>query len=139
MNTTSPRHKIKDMIIFLAMIAMLILISQLAKAQGDDKIISYVAAQGPEIVDYPNIDAFTNQVMGAYINDGEEGIDICLKKDSISWYAGVDLYLSQNQEDIFEAMQEDEHATYKEKDIKKATISIVSTRSHTLVMVYSFR
>lgn len=139
MNTTSPRHKIKDMIILLAMIAMLILISQLAKAQGDDKIISYVAAQGPEIVDYPNIDAFTNRVMGAYINDGEEGIDICLKKYSSSWYAGVDLYLSHHQEDIFEAMQDDEHATYKEKDIKKATISIVSTRSHTLVMVYSFR
>jgi hypothetical protein len=139
MNVITPQNKIKDLIIILAMIAMMVFISQLAKAQVDDQIISYVASQGPEIADYPNISVFTKRVMIAFINDGEKGLDLCLKKYSNSWYAGVDLYLSQDPDDIYEAMQEDEYATYKKKDITNATISIVSTESHTLVMVYSFR
>lgn len=138
--TISPRHKIKDLIILLAMVAMLIILSQMAKAQDlKPSVTSYVALQGPQIVPCVKADNATEVILSAFTNDGEYGLDKALNGSDSSWYYGADVYLASDEEALLSTIQADQKASYKEKGVKKATVSVASDGEYMLVMIYSFR
>ena len=132
--------KLKDAIILLAFITMLVALSKLAQAQDiKPTVTSYVALQGPQIVSSVRADITTQAVLSAFTNDGEYGLDKALNGADSSWYSGADVYLASDEEAILATIRGDQNATYKEKGIKKATVSVASDGEYVLVMIYSFR
>lgn len=131
--------KIKDAIILIAMITF-ILAAYAASAQDiKPQVTSYVAAHGPEIVPCLKADVLTDAIFNAFTSEGEYGLDRVLTDADDSWYAGADVYLASDYEALISTIQADVNAAYKEKSIKKATISVASDGEYVLVMIYSFR
>lgn len=140
MTTASQPNKLKDAFIILVMIAIMILLSHLAKSQDlKPSVTSYVATQVPQIVSSVKADITTEAILSAFINDGEYGLDKALNSEDSSWYSGADVYLASDEEAIMATILDDKNATYKEKGIKKATVSVASDGEYVLVMVHSFK
>lgn len=131
--------KIKDAIILIAMIAF-ICAAYAASAQDlRPEVASYVAAQGPQIVPSLRADVFTDAIFSAFNSNGEYGLDKVLNESDDSWYAGVDVYLDSDYHVLISTIMSDMKSTYREKGIKKATISVASDDEYVLVMIYSFK
>ena len=139
MTTTRP-DKFKDAIILLVMIALLIVLSTMAKAQDiKPAVTSYVALCGAQIVSSTRADGMAEAILSSFISDGEYGLDKVLHGSDSSWYSGADLYLASDEEAMMATIRDDKNATYKEKGIKKATVSVASDGEYVLVIIYSFR
>jgi len=131
--------KIKDAIILIAMITFILAAYAASSQDIKPEVSSYVASHGPEIVSSLRADVFTDAIFSAFISDGEQGLDRVLNETDNSWYAGADVYLASDYEALISTIMADEKASYREKDIKKATISVASHEEYVLVMIYSFR
>lgn len=131
--------KIKDAIILIAMISF-ILAAYAAGAQDiKPEVTGYVAAHGPQVVPCLKADLLTDAIFSAFTADGESGLDKVLNDTDASWYVGADVYLASDYEALISTIHSDQNATYRQKEIKKATVSVASDGEYTLVMIYSFR
>lgn len=131
--------KLKDAIILIAMIAFICAAYAASAQEIKPDVSNYVAAQGPQIVPSLRADVFTDAIFTAFTSEGEQGLDRVLNEADDSWYAGVDVYLDSDYNVLISTIMSDMKSTYREKGIKKATISVASDDEYFLVMIYSLR
>lgn len=131
--------KIKDAIILIAMMAFICAAYAASAQEIKPEVSNYVAAQGPQIVPSLRADVFTDAIFTAFTSEGEDGLDRVLNNADDSWYTGADVYLATDYEALISTIHSDQNATYRQKEIKKATVSVASDGEYVLVMIYSYR
>lgn len=75
----------------------------------------------------------------AYDYYGIDGIDRILDKSDSSWFAGIDIYTFDDADAIIEAIQNDLNASFKMKEIKKATVIVAFNGEDYLVFIFSYK
>lgn len=78
-------------------------------------------------------DLLAQDVLTAYMESDEEGVDLYLGSIETDWYEGMDLYIGEDYDAVLEAFERDDNAFYKHTE--KASISVAMSDSGTYVLI----
>lgn len=120
-------------------IILLLFIS--TSAFGQSKAV--LESQVMQYVNRPRIEmALADQeianITNAYISGGEERLDEYLARMNNTWYDGLDIYISDDTEELLDAMHSDQTAFFKNPEIKKAVEHTAFVNGTYVVVIFSF-
>ena len=101
--------------------------------------ISAIVGRDIELIESPTqADHQTEDLMSAYYNDDEAGLDQALANMDDSWFSGLNIYIHEDAYTLLDEIRNDHDADWRLIENKKATITVAFEDGIYLVAIYSF-